>query len=235
MIKEKFKKIKKYFKENKLSALVTIFLGVTTFLVAWAGWIGSLHGGLQAINFTKSNNLASQGNAEYNVAAQVYVSDLFSWNTLLTLQTDLDIAKAKGDQSEVNTIKTKIEKIKSNSCSPRLLAAINQTDLEKGVSPFENEEFTSGYFEEAKKLLDESQAAMEEGKQDNTRGDSFQLASVFYSLVLFLLGLVGVIKEYQSRKLLFIISMVILAIAIIYMLTLPMPTGFDITSFFNHQ
>ena len=64
----KIGKIKKFFKEKKLEAFTAIALGVTTLLVAWAGWIGSLHGGIQAINFTKSNNLASESNATYNVA-----------------------------------------------------------------------------------------------------------------------------------------------------------------------
>ncbi len=74
---------------------------------------------------------------------------------------------------------------------------------------------------------------MEEGKQDNLRGDSYRLVSVFYSLVLFLLGIVGVIKDYHSRKMILIFSVCILVFAIIYMLTLPMPTGFNISSFFS--
>ncbi len=33
-------------------------LGITALLTAWATWIGSLHGGNQATNYTKSNNIA---------------------------------------------------------------------------------------------------------------------------------------------------------------------------------
>ncbi len=61
---------KEFINEKKLEILVAIFLGLATLLVAWAGWIGSLHGGIQAINFTKSNNLAAEGNAEYNLFFQ---------------------------------------------------------------------------------------------------------------------------------------------------------------------
>ena len=234
MIREKIHRIKRLWKEKKLEVLVAVFLGVTTLLVAWAGWISSLHGGIQAINFTKSNNLAAEGNAEYNVATQVYISDLFTWNTILDLQLDVDAAKAKGNRDEVKVLEAKIEKIKQNSCSPKLLEVINNIDFKGSVnSPFENEEFVSSYFERAKELLDESQRVMEEGKQDNLRGDSFKLVSVLYSLVLFLLGIVGVIKDYQTRKMLFVFSVCVLAFAVIYMLTLPMPTGFDITSFFK--
>ena len=233
-VKEKFHKLKKFIKENKLKVSVTVLLGITTLLVAWAGWIGSLHGGIQAINFTKSNNLAAEGNAEYNVATQVYISDLFTWNTISNLQLDLETAKEKGDTEEAKNIEAKIEKIKQDSCSPRLLEAINDANSQEGTkSPFENEEFANSYFEEAKKLLDESQKAMEEGKQDNLRGDSYRLVSVIYSLVLFLLGIVGVVGQYYNRKALLIFSVCILIFGIIYMLTIPMPTGFNIANFFR--
>ena len=230
----KIGKIKKFFKEKKLEAFTAIALGVTTLLVACVGWIGSLHGGIQAINFTKSNNLASESNATYNVAAQVYISDLFTWNTLSNLQLDLDVAKEKGNQDEARVIEAKIEKIKQNSCSPKLLAAINETDaLGRNVSPFENEAFSNSYFEEAENLSRESRETMEEGEKDNTRGDAYRLVSVFYSLVLFLLGIVGVIKDRQTKKVLFTFSVCILIVSIIYMLTLPMPTGFNLSSFFS--
>ena len=234
-IKEKFHKIKKFFKENTISALTAIFLGIATLLVAWAGWIGSLHGGNQANNYTRSNNLAAEGNAEYNVATQVYISDLFTWNTIVNLQVDEEAAKEKGDLGEAKAIATKIEKIKQNNCSPKLLEAINnQGSTSKLASPFEDEAFASSYFEEAQKLLAESQKAMAEGDIDNLRGDSYQLASVLYSLVLFLLGIIGVLNDYHSRKALLIFSTCLLVVAFIYMLTIPMPTGFDLSKFFNH-
>ena len=223
-IKEKLGKVKKFLKEKKMEVSVAVLLGVTTLLVAWAGWIGSLHSGIQAINFTKSNNLAAEANAEYSVATQVYISDLFIWNTILDLQLDMDVAKEKGDLEEAKVIEAKIDKIKHNSCSPKLLEAINNGGGKAGASPFENEEFTSGYFESAKKLSEESQQAMEEGKQDNLRGDSYRLVSVFYSLVLFLLGLVGVIKDYHSRKMILIFSVCILVFAIIYWSGVPLPS-----------
>ena len=234
-IKEKYHKIKKFFKENTISALTAVFLGIATLLVAWAGWIGSLHGGNQAGNYTRSNNLAAEGNAEYNVATQVYISDLFTWNTLSTLQLDREVAEERGDTTEAKLIKTKIEKIKRDSCSPKLLEAINQM-AKDGVktSPFENEEFTSGYFETAKKLLAESRETLEEGNRDNHWGDSYQLASVFYSLVLFLLGIIGVLNDRATRKGLLTLSIIILVVAFIYMLTIPLPTGFNLASFFNH-
>lgn len=209
-------------------------MGLTTLLVAWVGWIGSLHGGQQATNYTESNNLASQGTAAYNMAAQLYIADLFTWNTILDLKIDLEAAREQGNTTEAKLIEHKIQKIKQGSCSPKLLEALNNDkDVQNGMSPFENEAFTKSYFEEADKLLAESQKRLEEGKNDNLRDDSFSLVSVIYSLVLFLLGIVGVLKDHQSRKALFIFSACLLIIGMIYMFTLPMPTDFDISSFFN--
>lgn len=236
MEKEKIKEKKIFLNEKKLGILVAILLGITTLLVAWAGWIGALHGGIQAINFTRSNNLAAEGNSEYNVAAQIYLSDLFTWNTILNLQIDMETAKEKGNEDEVKIIETKIQKILNSSCSPKLLEAISSTNLQEGTkSPFEKEDFVNGYFEKAKELLDKSQQVMEEGKQDNLRGDSYKLVTVIYSLVLFLLGIVGILKDLQSRKILFVFSVGILIFGIIYMFTIPMPTGFNITNFFNYK
>lgn len=236
MKKEKADKKRDFLNEKKLGVLVAIFLGITTLLVAWAGWIGSLHGGIQAINFTKSNNLAAEGNAEYNVAAQIYLSDLFSWNTIFNLKLDMAAAKEKGNEEEAKIIEIKIQKIMKENCSPKLLEVIDDINIENETnSPFENEAFANSYFETAKNLLDESQKVMEEGKKDNLRGDSYKLVTVIYSLVLFLLGIVGILKDFQSKKMLFIFSVVILILAIIYMLTIPMPTGFNITNFFNYR
>lgn len=236
MEKEKNKEKTGILNEKKLGILVAIFLGLTTLLVAWAGWIGSLHSGIQSINFTKSNNLAAEGNSEYNVAAQIYISDLFAWNTILNLQIDLETAKEKGDKDEEKVIEAKIQKIMNGSYSPKLLEAISSMNLqEKTNSPFEKEEFVNSYFEKSKELLLKSQQTLEEGKQDNLRGDSYKLVTVIYSLVLFLLGIVGILKDFQSRKLLFIISVGILIFGIIYMLTIPMPTGFNIANFFKFK
>ncbi|MCR4640504.1 MAG: hypothetical protein K5697_00560, partial [Lachnospiraceae bacterium] len=74
--------------ENTVEVLVAVFLGITALLTAWASWIGSLHGGNQATNYTKSNNLASEGNSEYNAGMQMYLSDLMAWNTMMEYSFD---------------------------------------------------------------------------------------------------------------------------------------------------
>ena len=231
---EETPKKKSFLSENKIELLTAIFLGITALLMAWATWIGSLHGGNQATNYTKSNNLASEGNAEYNAAAQVYFSDLLAWNTLMDYQFDISIAKQNGKNDDANILQGKFDTYMQQNCSQRMLEAMGQVDFEKGISsPFDVEGFTDGYFDKANELLAESQALLEEGQRDNTNGDTFNLVTVIYSLVLFLLGIVGIFKRLPNRAVILGISIAGTVLATVYMLTIPMPTGFDITNFFK--
>jgi len=54
---------------------------------------------------------------------------------------------------------------------------------------------------------------------------------VIYSLVLFLLGIVGIFKSMPNRAVVLIVAAVGLVLTTIYMCTIPLPTGFDIMNF----
>ena len=82
-------------------------------------------------------------------------------------------------------------------------------------------------------LLEESQEVLEEGQRDNARGDAYNLVSVIYSVVLFMLGIVGIFKKIPNRAAVLFIAVGVLVVATIYMFTIPMPTGFSIGSFFG--
>ena len=68
-----------------LETVVAILLGLTTLVSAWASWIGSLHSGIQSINFTKSNNMASRGTAEYNKYPDCWKVKCRSWSIWRTV------------------------------------------------------------------------------------------------------------------------------------------------------
>lgn len=226
---------KKGISEEKLEIIIAILLGVTAILTAWAGWIGSLHGGNQATNYTQSNNLSSMGNSMYNEAAQDYMQDMLLWNTIYDYAFDAEIAELNNKPQEAELIQEKIDKLIQDNCSEQFAVAIDWAmDQEEDVSPFDMEGYVESYFEEANAVLDEADALLEEGKQDNANGDAYGLVTVIYSLVLFLLGIVGIFKKIPNRVLILCIACVCLVIATIYMLTIPMPTGFNLASFFVH-
>jgi predicted Fe-Mo cluster-binding NifX family protein len=231
-VKETPKK-KSFITESKLEILIAIFLGITMVLTAWATWIGSLHGGNQATNYTKSNNISSDANSMYNEAAQNVMQDMMLWNTITDYKFDMVLAEAKGEQTEVTLIEQKIDQIVADSCTESFQEAIEWAlSQETEASPFDKEGYIDSYYEEANAKLSEAQALLEEGMQDNKNGDTYNLVTVIYSLVLFLLGIVGIFKNIPNRFVVFIIAVIILIIATVFMVQIPMPTGFDIGSYF---
>ncbi|MCR5829612.1 MAG: hypothetical protein K6F93_04580 [Lachnospiraceae bacterium] len=228
---EKKEGSKGFFNDKKIEILVAVFLGITAILTAWASWIGSLHGGNQATNYTKSNNLSAEGNSEYNAGMQLYLSDQMAWNTMMEYNFDLELAQTKGDDVEVAFIEEKLDTFIEQNCSEIMANAFSKMTDDMN-SPFEVEGMLDEYFVTANSLLEESQALLEEGQRDNSSGDSFNLVNVIYSIVLFMLGIIGVFKRIPNRFVVLCIAVVCLVLATVYMITLPMPTGFSFSNFF---
>jgi len=221
-----------------LELVTVIMLGVTALLTAWASWIGSLHGGNQSTNYTTSNNLASEGNSEYNAGVQSLMQDMMLYNEINALMIDQAFADSRGDDEESAKIAWKIDELATLNMSSELSEAFNWAMSEseargETVSPFEKEGFTDTYFENANALLTESQEKLEQGKKDNACGDKFGLVTVIYSVVLFLLGIAGTFKSDKNKIAVICISGAAFIIATVFMLTIPMPTGFSFAGFFG--
>ncbi|MBQ0042152.1 MAG: hypothetical protein KBS85_02350 [Lachnospiraceae bacterium] len=262
-------KEKKAFKlsEDKLELIIAIFLAVTAFLTAWAGWIGSLHGGNQATNYAVSNNLSSEGNSVYNDAEMKLMQDMLTWNEISEYQLEILYADAciaddpenedkYLDQKSLAAYKLYYTCVDNFTEDKQYFAEAIGFDCEAAanagdkadfaidwlynnsgvadVSPFNDSEFVDEYYSEALGILSESNAKLEEGKSDNQRGDSFNLVTVFYSVVLFLLGIAGTFKKLPGRTLVTCAAIVCFLLATVYMFTIPMPTGFNFGSFFVH-
>ncbi|MDR1961208.1 MAG: hypothetical protein LBQ16_02895 [Gracilibacteraceae bacterium] len=229
---------KKKSRDARLELLVVILLGVTALLTAYASWIGSLHGGNQATNYTTSNNLASEGNSEYNAGVQSLMQDMMLYNEINALMIDQALAEENGDTAEYERVAWKIEELESKNMSAELSDALSWAIEQENatgeyVSPFDKEGFTDTYFEAAGDLLAQSEEALEQGKKDNASGDAFGLVTVIYSVVLFLLGIAGTFNSEKNKIAVICISGLAFIIATIYMFTLPMPTGFSLGSFFG--
>ena len=217
-----------------LEIVVVVLLGLTALLTAWATWIGSLHGGNQATNYAKSSNLSADGNSMWNQAAQDLTADMQLWNTISELRIEYSFAKEKGDAAEMERIDWKLEQIYADNVSEELQAAIDWADgQEEYASPVDMEGSTDSYFADAQAVLDEAQETLEQGQKDNAHGDAFGLVTVIYSIVLFLLGIAGSFKSTTNKTVIICIGIVGLIAASIYMLTLPLPTGFSLSSYFS--
>ena len=218
---------------KRVETIVAVLLGITTLLSAWASWIGHLHGGLQSIHFTESNNTASQGTAEYNFGMQMYLADYMAWNAAKDYYYELELAKTDGNQEKIDLINEKIEKFKTQTGSEILIEAVKWMEENNEDNPFNMPGMAERYFEAAQGTVDQSQKLLEEGKRDNTKGDSYMLVTVIYSLTLFLLGIVGTFKNMPNRIAVMSIAVFCLIFAFVYMCTIPLPTGFAQMNFFE--
>ena len=229
-IKEKQKKTK----EEVLEIVVVVLMGLVILLTACATWIGSLHGGNQATNYTKSNNIAADGNARWNQAAQSLMSDMQLVDRINDIRIELTYAEDNGHMEEAEKLQWKIDEIVNNSASDELIEAIQWADeQEEYASPFDMEGFVDSYFEDAEAVLAEADEVLKQGQEDNANGDAFGLVMVIYSIVLFLLGISSSFKNEKNKQALIIIGVVGTVLATVYMLTLPLPTGFSLSSFFG--
>ncbi len=227
-------------KDQIIEIIVAVLLGVTALATAWASWIGSLHGGNQATNYTTSNNLSAEGNSEWNEASQMLMQDMMTWNTISDIYIDMAYAEEKGDELEYEKLSYKYDTLLYDNCTEDFQAAIEWAlSQEEWTSPFEytyedGTTYQDSYFDNAREVIAEADQMLEQGKADNTNGDAFNLVTVIYSVVLFLLGIVGVFKNLPNRIAILGVAAVGFLIATIYMFTIPMPTGFSLMSFFRH-
>ena len=224
---------KSFLTTKKLETVIAILLGVTTLLSAWASWIGHLHGGLQSINFTKSNNMASQGTSEYNMGMQLYHADYMTWNTAKDYYYELEQAKIDGNQAKIDLINEKIKSFEEQNASEILREGFKWMEENNEDNPFKMPGITEKYFETAQKDFNQSQELLEEGKRDNSKGDSYLLVTVIYSLTLFLLGIVNTFSDMRNKNVVLSIAVAFLIFGFIYMCMIPLPTGFESMNFFE--
>ena len=217
--------------DKVLETIRAVLLGITTLLTAWATWIGSLHTGLQETHFTESNNAMSSAVAVYNDATQMVVLDAAVWSSIQNYTFDAQAAIDEGDDAKLQIANAKIEALQEK-CSPELKKAIDWA-LETGKSPFEMEGYSESYYTEARELVKKSQDILATGKQDNLNSDRYGLASVIYSLVLFLLGIAGTFKHSPNRIGVVATAVVMLVVGLILMFSIPMPAGFDLFHFLH--
>ena len=244
---------KKIDKDKVIELIVVILLGITAVMTAWASWIGSLHAGNQSTNYTTSNNLAAEGNADWNEASQQLNSDMQIWNEVSNLELEVMFASDNNNTEKLDESAYKLYFVVFNNCSEEFMNKIDfptegiadnqditdfivewvSADNNALISPFSDQEYINSYFTDAQAKIDESAKILEQGKKDNHNGDTYGLVSVIYSVVLFLLGIVGTFKGRKNKVAVMGISLVAFIFATIFMFTIPLPDGFAISSFFG--
>lgn len=238
---------KKRSKEDILEIIIALFLGITALATAWASWIGSLHGGNMSTNYTKSNNLAADGNARWNEASQSLMQDMQIWNQISDYEVEILYANEADNADQMYESAYKIMYICADNLTEDMAEKIGYDfnfeveDIIDWVlygemsttSPFGDGDFIESYYTDAREILAQSEEILAEGQADNTKGDTYSLVTVIYSVILFMLGIVGTFRRLPNRVFITGVAIVGFLFATIYMFTIPFPTGFDFLSYFG--
>ncbi len=217
------------------NTLVAIMLAVCALTTAWATWIGDLHGSDQDSNYAKAERLNTEANASYNLNAQLYVAAFSLWSHVYEVNAEVKSLESAGDSEGARAKREYMNSyIETNCPDYENFKGAVYAALERGgtATPFE-EYPQASFFTDSEKLAQEAAQAREDGNRCNLANDSYGLVSVLYSLCLFLFGMVGFYRQRIPRRIVFAVGVAVFVAATAYMLSLPLPDGFDFANYFK--
>ena len=229
---EKHRKLPSFINLNTATAIMLTICALTT---AWANWISDLHNSDQDSNYALAQRLNTEADASYNLCSQTYIAAFNVWSSVYLQNVEANALEANGEHDEATAKKQAMAQyIETNCPDYQSFKQEVYNALEKGgtATPFDaypQEKF----FEESEQISNQATQVREDGDWNNLASDSFGLVAVFYSLCLFLFGMVGFYKHLGSRKIVFAAGCIVFAIATVYMLSLPLPKNFDFANYFK--
>lgn len=205
-------------KATKLEIIITVLLGITTILGAFAAYCSALWGGEMQTSYTQSVTVTNHANTIYLEA----LSDLNSFE-VNDMKDDIIYSQwkdntEKGDTEDAAYFFTK-------------LSEGLQKDLKddpKDVSEYEKEQTAyldsiNARMKESEELNDSAKVLLTKGNNANKVGDDFTLCTVLFTIVLFFLGLASLKTHSAMQKTYVILAVVILVLSLVRMVTIPFP------------
>lgn len=206
-------------KATRLEIFITILLGATTILGAFAAYCSALWGGEMQSSYSQSITVTNHANTVYLEA----LNDLnaFGMNDLKDdiLYTQWKDNSEKGDVEDATYFFSKL----SDGLQKDL------SDNPKDVSEYEKEQLADldsikGRLQESDHMNDSAKVLMEKGSNANKVGDDFTLCTVLFTIVLFFSGLASLKTRSTMQKTYVILAVVILVLSFVRMVTIPFPT-----------
>ncbi|MDO4502844.1 MAG: hypothetical protein Q4D06_06635 [Coriobacteriia bacterium] len=226
-------KKKKKLIPNKLQLAIALLLATAALLSSYSTWMNQLHASSMSENYSRAARMTAEATETYTLAAMEYSNDMAFWGNIQSLSSQEAYRKEEGDESGAKAARKQMEILLSTY--DQTFAQACRDALKKGgtTTPFDILD-TDDYFTTANDLNAEAMSIRAKGDLDNLRSDSFALAQVFYSVVLFLLGLAGAWTDRKSKKVLLAASVAMLALGFAYMVSLPLPDGFNLLDYWSH-
>ncbi len=205
-------------KATKLEIIITVLLGITTILGAFAAYCSALWGGEMQTSYTQSVTVTNHANTIYLEA----LSDLNSFE-VNDMKDDIIYSQwkdntEKGDTEDAAYFFTKL----SDGLQKDL------KDDPKDVSEYEKEQTAyldsiNARMKESEELNDSAKVLLTKGNNANKVGDDFTLCTVLFTIVLFFLGLASLKTHSAMQKTYVILAVVILVLSLVRMVTIPFP------------
>ncbi len=205
-------------KATRLEIFITVLLGITTILGAFAAYCSALWGGEMQSSYSQSITVTNHANTVYLEA----LNDLnaFGMNDLKDdiLYTQWKDNSEKGDVEDATYFFGKL----SDGLQKDLI------DDPKDVSAYEKEQLADldsikGRLKESDDMNDSAKVLMVKGGNANKFGDDFTLCTVLFTIVLFFSGLASLKTRSTMQKTYVILAVVILVFSIIRLVTIPFP------------
>ncbi len=205
-------------KATKLEIVITILLGITTILGAFAAYCSALWGGEMQSSYSLSI-------ARTNDANTIYLEALNSLTSFQMNDMKDDIIysewKSNSEKGDVEDAKYFFSKLSEGFQKDLLNNPSDVSEYEKEQAA--NLDSIKKSFEESGLTSDSAEVLMQKGSIANKQGDGFTLCTVLFTIVLFFLGLASLKTHSTMQKTYVILAVVILVLSFIRMVTIPFP------------
>lgn len=209
-----------------LELIVVIFLGVASVFGAFSAYQSALNGSAMSKEYNEGISTITDANSSYVEAGQVISNDMVLYQSMVSLQLDVEYA-----QDEVERVKAqeKLTNFEAKFLTLNLQNAIEwataqETSTGYYTSPFESEVYLDAVYKTANATYQEGRVRLELGHVYNTNGDKMGLIVIYYALILFLLGISSSIKRNELKLALLAFSLAIFIFATVQMLGIPFLT-----------
>ncbi|WP_222946982.1 hypothetical protein [Streptomyces sp. TRM49041] len=208
---------------------LAVILALAAVGTAWAGFQSQKWGGVQANSYASASATRTESTRASTEAGQFLTIDVImftQWLTALNQEILADPSQRPegGYEPDPETVSGLLFTRFRSEFKPAVTAWLRTrplADPEAPVTPFAMPEYQLATAADALRRLDEAERLSAKARQANQRSDNYVLTAVLFALVLFFASLAGRAHARRARMLLFGLTLLTLAGAIVMLVLYP--------------
>jgi hypothetical protein len=203
-------------RRQKLELIAIVGLGIATFFNAFSAYQSSQHSGAMNYYYNQSTSLINQTSALSVVIQNLSSEDLTVYMRLVELEQDWKSAPEGSDaqRSAENTyMNFQMRFVREDLANAIAWSNEHYADTNEYLPPWQSPDYLKDYIEMLGELSAIVTQVESEGNKHNTLSDSLQLLTVFYTTVMFLLGICGTLKHWKHKIAVLVFSATLFAAA----------------------